>query len=164
MLSSIEEVKSKMEGIFYTKKGPSLEQLKKSCGVKRIQDVDGERWEVGIVLEMRCPESLEVLYPFFESDPPIPLILLYDHNFMEHNREGDLHAVLIDSINYEKEKIFVINPTKKDLKEPFPYDFNRFRLAWQKSQHATLLAYSPSKLQVIEGKEVKMWKQTTLGV
>jgi hypothetical protein len=162
--SELDEMNEKLNDIFYSKKGPSLEKLKKACGVINIKEIDGERWDVGVIIEFKCPESLDVLYTFFEETPPIPIILLYDHRFLIENRDGDLHAIIIERIDYEKGKIYVIDPVKKDLKEPFIYDIGRFTLAWKKGENSTFIVAPIGRLNILEGKEVKRWKQTTLGM
>lgn len=156
------ELEETLGDTFYSKRGLNLEKLNRALGIKDLNEIDGERLNIGLTVEARTPRGLDVLYPFFQETPPIPLILLYDHNYMESNRQGNAHAVILHSIDYGKEKLYVIDPIKKDLRAPFPYDFNRFSLGWKKIENLTLIVAPLDKLTVLEGKQVARWEQKTL--
>lgn len=160
--SEIHELEKELGDSFYSKLGLSAERLRQAMKKKKIRDLDGERFEVGLTVEIRNPDSLESLYPFFLEDPPIPLIISFDKSFTEQGRPADPHAVIVYSINYKQEKINVIDPAKGDLKGAFPYDFFRFNLGWGRCENLTFIVAPLDTLKLISGQEVKVIRQTTL--
>ena len=147
---------------FYSASGLSLERLKRQLRKTQIKELNGERFNIGLTIEARCPKNLEDLYPFFLEDPPIPLIFVFDQNFTERNRLGDPHAVILHHLDYETEKIYVIDPVKKDLKGTYPYDFNRFKLGWAKILNLTLAVAPLDRFIIMDGKEVRVYRQLKL--
>lgn len=159
---SLEDFEASLGDSYYSSNGLSTERLKRALKRTEIHDLDGERINVGLTIEITCPKSLEELYPFFLEDPPIPIILSFDKAYTERNKSEDSHAVLVQSIDFKKEKIYVIDPIKEDLRAPFPYDFERFRLGWEVCENLAFLVAPLNKLILISGDEVKVIKQTTL--
>ena len=104
-----------------------------------------------LVIKPNTPNGLESLVPFFQTRPPIPQILVFDQLLMTHNITGNYHAVLLYSLDFEKEKLFVIDPTKVHLLEPYVYDFRLFQKAWRERQNLQIVTYPKDMITVISG-------------
>ena len=96
---SLEDFEAALGDSYYSSNGLSIERLKQVLKKSEIHDLDGERINVGLTIEISCPESLEELYPFFLEDPPIPIILSFDKTYTERNKSEASHAVLVHSID-----------------------------------------------------------------
>ena len=156
------DLEEKLGYSFYSRTGLYLSKLRRYLKKTQIREMDGERFDVGLTIEMRCPLNLEDLYPFFLEDPPIPIILVYDKSYTERNIRGDSHAVIVHSLDYEKEKIYVIDPIKRDLRDRYPYDFLRFKLGWEQIENLALIVAPLNTLNIITGRKVSILKQTKL--
>ena len=115
-----------------------------------------------LVIKPHTPNGFESLVPFFQTRPPIPQILIFDQLLMTHNISGTYHAILLHSIDFEKEKLFVIDPVKHKLLEPYVYDFNRFRQAWKERQNLQIITYPKGMITVISGPSVGIVRQTDI--
>lgn len=115
-----------------------------------------------LVIKSNTPNRLESLVPFFQTRPPIPQILVFDQLLMTHNITGNSHAVLLYSLDFEKEKLFVIDPTKVHLLEPDVYDSNLFQKAWRECQNLQIVTYPKEMITVISGPSVGIVQQTEM--
>ena len=104
-----------------------------------------------LVIRSNTPDGLESLAPFFQTRPPIPQILVFDRLLMTHNITGNYHAILLYSLDFEKEKLFVIDPTKVHLMEPDVYDFRLFKKAWRECQNLQIITYPKDMITIISG-------------
>lgn len=159
---TLEEFEREMGNTFYSWKGLWLAKLNEHLGNKTISELDGARLKLGLIFEGKTPIDETVLFPFFQQDPPIPLILIYNYSLMQLGTIGIYHSVLLHHIDFDKEKIWLIDPRQKDIKEPFPYDLNRFKLGWSESQNLTIVAYPEGRLSIVSGATAKTWRQTKL--
>jgi hypothetical protein len=113
-----------------------------------------------LVIKTNTPKGLESLSPFFEVKPPIPQILAYDRLLMTHNiSESTGHAVLLHSIDFQKEKLFVVDPMKHQLQEPDVYDFNLFKRAWSECRNLQIITYPKGMITLVSGPVVGIVKQ-----
>jgi len=119
-------------------------EVEKGIGFKGTQFLE-------LVIRPNTPSGLESLIPFFQTQPPIPQILVFDQLLMTHNMKGNYHAVLLSSIDFEKEKLFVIDPTKVHLMEPDVYDFRLFQRAWRACENLQIITYPKDVITVISG-------------
>jgi len=106
---------------------------------------------LNLVIKHHTPKNLNSLKPFFENRPPIPQILVFDQPLMTHNISGPYHAVILHQIDFEKEKLLVIDPAKKKLKEPYAHDFRRFKKAWRALQNMQIITYPKDMVKLISG-------------
>jgi hypothetical protein len=115
-----------------------------------------------LMLKVNTPEDLISLAPFFRTGPPIPQILVFNKLLMTHNMNGPNHAVLLHSIDFEKEKLFVIDSTKHLMREPDIYDFRKFEKAWRDVQNLQIITYPKEMATLISGPTVGITKQLDL--
>jgi len=115
-----------------------------------------------LIIRENTLSDLESLAPFFQTGPPIPQILVFNQLLMTHGVNGPNHAVLLHSVNYEKEKLFVIDSTKHSLKEPDIYDFRKFERAWKDVQNLQIITYPKEMATLISGQTVGITKQLDL--
>ena len=115
-----------------------------------------------LVIKPHTPIGFNSLAPFFQTRPPIPQILVFDQLLMTHNISGTYHAILLHSIDFEKEKLFVIDPAKRHLLEPYVYDFNLFQKAWKECQNLQIVTYPKGMITVITGPSVGIVCQTDI--
>jgi hypothetical protein len=115
-----------------------------------------------LMIKINTPTDLNSLAPFFKTGPPIPQILVFNQLLMTHNINGPNHAVLLHSIDFEKEKLFVIDSTKHQLKEPDIYDFRKFEKAWRDVQNLQIITYPNDMATLISGPTVGITKQLDL--
>jgi len=115
-----------------------------------------------LVVKANTPSGLESLLPFFQTRPPIPQILVFDQLLMTHNIRSNFHAVILYSLDFEKEKLFVIDPTKVHLLEPDVYDFRLFRKAWRECQNLQIITYPKGLITIISGPSVGIVHQAEI--
>lgn len=115
-----------------------------------------------LVIKPNTPKGLDSLKPFFQTRPPIPQILVFDQTLMTHNIIGNFHAVILHSLDFEKEKLFVIDPTKVKLTEPDVYDFRLFQKAWRECQNLQIVSYPKDMVTIISGPSVGIAHQAEL--
>jgi hypothetical protein len=115
-----------------------------------------------LIIKENTPKDLNSLAPFFQTGPPIPQILVFNQLLMTHNIDGPNHAVILHSIDFEKEKLFVIDSTKHQLKEPDIYDFRKFEKAWRDVQNLQIITYPNDMATLISGPTVGITKQLDL--
>jgi len=115
------------------------------------EDVSNRIQFLELVIKLGNPKGLESLTPFFQTQPPIPQILVFDQQLMTHNISGPAHAVILYQVDFEKEKLFVIDPTKVHLSEPDVYDFRLFQKAWRECQNLQIVTYPKGIITVISG-------------
>lgn len=159
---SKEALRERLGESFFSRSGLSVERIRQALKKQEIDELDGERITIGLDLELRTPDSIESLYPFLMVHPPIPIIISFDKQFAEKNVSSDQHAVILFSIDYERELISVIDPIKQYLQEPYAYEFRRFELGWEKSDNLIFISVPAGRLDLISGKEVKVIKQEKL--
>jgi len=147
---------------YFSRSGLSVERIRQVLKKQEINDLDGERITFGLDMEIRTPTSIESLYPFLMIHPPIPIIISFDKQYTEKNVSSDKHAVILYSLDYEKELISIIDPVKRHLREPYSYEFRRFELGWALSDNLIFITTPLGKLDLITGKEVKVIKQAQL--
>lgn len=116
----------------------------------------------GLVIEQRTVKGVADLQCFLDASPPIPTILIVDVRFMEVNVVGPSHAVLLESIDLGKEKLFVIDPSKTKLREATSWDLNRFKKSWPLTQNLSILVYPPDMIGISSGDFRGVEKQETL--
>jgi len=143
--------------ILEAKEATSSEKIEEMEGIvsKPIQFLE-------LVIKPNTPNGLESLVPFFQTRPPIPQILVFDRLLMTHNITGNSHAVILYSLDFEKEKLFVIDPTKVHLLEPDVYDFRLFQKAWGACQNLQIITYPKGVITVISGPSVGIVHQTEI--
>ena len=113
-----------------------------------------------LMIKVNTPEDLNSLAPFFQTHPPIPQILSFNQLLMTHNiTNGPNHAVILHSIDFEKEKLFVIDPTKHQLQEPDVYDFRLFEKAWRDVHNLQIITYPKEMITLVSGPNVGITKQ-----
>ena len=112
-----------------------------------------------LVIKVNTPKDLNSLVPFFQTRPPIPQILSFNQLLMTHNVNGPNHAVILHQIDFEKEKLFVIDPTKHQLHEPDVYDFRLFGKAWRDFHNLQIITYPKNMITLISGPTVGIAKQ-----
>lgn len=117
---------------------------------------------LGLVIKPNTPNGLDSLVPFFQTKPPIPQILVFDRLLMTHNIRGNHHAVLLHSLDFDKEKLFVIDPTKAQLLEPDIYDFRLFQKAWRECQNLQIITYPKDMVTIISGPAVGIVHQAEI--
>ena len=159
---TVEDFEKEIGNSYYSRKGLWLTKLNEHLGNRAISEFEEIKIKLGLVFEAKTPTNETVLFPFFQQEPPIPLILIYDHSLMQLGSIGIYHSVILHHIDFEKEKIWVINPRQKDIKGPFPYDLNRFKLGWKESQNLTVIVYPEGRLNIVKGASAKTWRQTKL--
>lgn len=115
-----------------------------------------------LVIKVNTPKDLNSLVPFFQTRPPIPQILFFNQLLMTHNINGPNHAVILHSIDFEKEKLFVIDPTKYQLQEPDVYDFRLFEKAWRDVHNLQIITYPKGMITLISGPTIGIAKQLDL--
>jgi hypothetical protein len=126
------------------------------------EDGNGKPQFSELIIKENTPKDLHSLAPFFRTGPPIPQILVFNQLLMTHNMDGPNHAVILYSIDYEKEKLFVIDSTKHKLKEPDVYDFRKFEKAWKVVQNLQIITYPKEMATLISGPTVGITKQLDL--
>jgi hypothetical protein len=95
-----------------------------------------------LVLDPRTPASIGDLKAALDyADPPIPQILVFDKVMMTRRVEGGSHAVLLLKLDFDKEKLYVIDPTLRTRMEPDVYDFNNFNHGWEALSNLNIMVY-----------------------
>ena len=115
-----------------------------------------------LVVKINALNGLESVVPFFQTRPPLPQVLVFDQLLMTHNIRGNYHAVILHSVDFEKEKLFVIDPTKLHLLEPDVYDFRLFQKAWRECQNLQIVTYPKGMITIISGPSVGIVHQTEI--
>jgi hypothetical protein len=144
--TSIRDIVRKMPNAHVATKVTLPEEVKEAEGI-----VTQPKKFLDLVIKHNTPKGLESLIPFFQTRPPIPQILVFDRLLMTHNITGTYHAVILYSLDFEKEKLFVIDPTKVRLVEPDVYDFHLFKKAWRGYQNLQIITYPKGKITIISG-------------
>lgn len=123
------------------------------------EEPEPETTELGViklanlVLDPRNPKSVNDLKsPLDDVTPPIPQVLVFDKRVMTHRIEGGTHAVILHRIDFDKEKLYVIDPTLYMRKEADVYDFRNFSQGWAACSNLNILVY-PEGVKVVTGSE-----------
>jgi len=104
-----------------------------------------------LVLDPRTPSSIsELRSPFVDANPPIPQILVFDKMMMTRRIEGGSHAVMLLWLDFDKEKLYVVDPTLTTRMEPDIYDFDNFSRGWEVLSNLDILIY-PEGVRVVSG-------------
>ncbi len=160
---SFEDLADSAGASYFSNTGLSVEALRKAFQKESIQELDGERIKMGLDAEIKTLESINDLYPFLEQDPPFFVVMAFDKSFSEKGIPSDSHAVVLHSIDYKAQKIYVIDPVKGNLNAPYPYDFSIFSRGWERCDNLIFIFAPLGILKLISGDKVKVIKQTTLG-
>jgi len=118
------------------------------------QEVELEVIEVSnLILDPRTPKKISELRSALDDvNPPIPQILVFDKTVMTHRIEGGTHAVLLLQIDFDKEKLYVVDPTLFRRLEPDVYDFDNFSQGWAVFSNLNIMVY-PKGIKVVAGLE-----------
>ena len=102
-----------------------------------------------LVLDPRTPASINDLRSALDyADPPIPQILVFDKVMMTRRVEGGSHAVLLLKLDYDKEKLYVVDPTLYTRMEPDVYDFDNFSRGWELLSNLNIMVY-PENVKIV---------------
>jgi hypothetical protein len=145
--------------------GQAVEEFKEvpvlSRKIEEIEIEDVEKSGRPLKIIVKTLNGVDDLPYFFKPSPPIPVILIFDLTFMTHSVEGGYHAVLLISVDFDKEKIFVVDPMKVHAKEPDIYDLNKFKRSWVLKKNLVILVYPPD-MTVSTGEFRDVYKQESL--
>lgn len=104
-----------------------------------------------LVLDPRTPRSLNWLRSAInDANPPIPQILVFDKMMMTRRIEGGSHAVMLLKLDFDKEKLYVVDPTLHTRMEPDVYDFDNFSRGWEVLSNLNIMVY-PEGVKVVSG-------------
>jgi len=115
-----------------------------------------------LAIKTNTLEDLNSLVPFFRTKIIIPQIIFFNQLLMTHNINGPNHAVLLHSIDFEKEKLYVIDSTKHQMQEPDVYDFHQFKRAWRDAYNLQIITYPKDMITLVSGPNVGITKQLYL--
>jgi hypothetical protein len=88
-----------------------------------------------LILDPRTPRNIpELRSALDDANPAVPQILVFDKTMMTHRIRGGTHAVLLVQIDFDKEKLYVVDPSLVRRKEPDVYDFANFTRDGRSSQ------------------------------
>jgi len=106
-----------------------------------------------LVVEPRTPKSIyDLRSAIDDAKPPMPQILVFDKMMMTRRIEGGYHAVLLLKLDFDKEKLYVVDPTLTKRMEPDVYDFDNFSRGWEVLSNLNICVY-PEGMSIIAGAE-----------
>jgi hypothetical protein len=137
------------------KEGPELTLEDLTLGALQEEETESAELETvkvsNLIVEPRTPKSINDLRSAIEDvNPPIPQILVFDRMMMTRRIEGGYHAVVLLKLDFDKEKLYVVDPTLTKRMEPDIYDFDNFSRGWQVLSNLNICVY-PDGMTIIAG-------------